>query len=81
MLNNPNWDKTIKLDNFIAWLREQPSDTTYEWESGETCLMGQYLQAAGMHDEQPPMPNWYEHVTLTRPWTFDAALKRAEAIR
>lgn len=76
MLYNPNWDNGL-LD-IIAWLRTKPADQCYDWSNGESCPMAQYLEATGQIENG--MPDWYINLTLTRPWTFGAALQRAESL-
>jgi hypothetical protein len=68
--------KLSELDRFILWLREKPLNQTYNWSDGEACLMAQYLADTGQ--EENGMPDWYGRITLQRPWTFAAALQRAE---
>jgi hypothetical protein len=69
-------NKLSELDKFTNWLRQQPADKTYDWNDGENCLMAQYLQDTGQQENG--MPEWYGRVTLQRPWTFSAALARAQ---
>lgn len=77
------------LDAFIAWLKTKPASQEYYWPDPEGCAMGQYRaylrKDLGILDEYMPCallltsgPNSY-YVSCNRtPWTFGAALKRAE---
>ena len=73
--------KLSELDNFTAWLREQPADQTYNWFDPQQCVMAQFLAPSKQTVLTKPLPDWYERVTQQHPWTFGAALKRAEALQ
>lgn len=75
MLNNPDWYQGV-----LDWLRQQPADGTYQWQHPMHCLIGQFLAATGQVREAidyTEMPD-YRRITETKPWTFGAALRRAE---
>jgi hypothetical protein len=95
MLWNKDWEKThIKADPFsleslIAWVEKQPADTSYNWDSCEDCLVGQYVRAVTGSDspsgeviyrELFPDLDTYFAVCAEAPWTFGAALDRARRI-
>lgn len=64
------------------WLRNQPSDQEYVWSDPVFCLMGRYLADNGScwgEQGYSDMPN-YEVIAGQKPWTYGAALGRAEAL-
>ena len=78
MLNNPNWSKGV-----LDWLRQQPADSSYDWNHPDHCVIGQYLAAKGQKREgidYTEMPH-YREIAAAEPWTFGAALERALAVR
>jgi hypothetical protein len=80
------------LLSVIAWLKTKDPEQHYSFmcTSGK-CLFSQYLQSQG-YDPDPCGDNdtlapWralhqaYYSVAMNTPWTFGAALERAEAMR
>jgi hypothetical protein len=67
----------------INWLRQQPPDEEYIWQDPVKCLMGRYLKAngsrwgEGAYSEMP----YYDAIAHEKPWTYGAALERAEALQ
>jgi len=64
------------------WLRNQPSDQEYVWSDPVFCLMGPYLADNGScwgEQGYSDMPN-YEVIAGQKPWTYGAALGRAEKV-
>ena len=86
---NPDWKaKQLKLqslmtsDALTAWLRTQPDDGEYQWTDPVNCLMGKYLADHGVawgDTGYSDMPG-YHQIAAQRPWTFGAALGRAEQL-
>jgi hypothetical protein len=75
MLNNPNWSKDV-----VDWMRRQPADADYDWQHPDRCIVGRFLAAKGLARQAvdyAEMPHYHE-ITEPKPWTFGAALKRAE---
>lgn len=78
-------DNTALLnpDSLVDWLRQQPPDGEYIWQDPVFCMMGRYLAD---HDSRwgefsySEMPN-YDAIAGKKPWTFGAALERAEALK
>jgi len=74
----------LDSDKLIAWLRTQPPDEEYVWQDPVYCLMGRYLASEGSHwgefSYSAAMPHYHE-IAETKPWTFGAALQRAEALK
>ena len=96
MLYDPKWKKPtdiFSLESLIAWLEQQPSNTSYNWYEPRSCLVCMYLQDATGESEPWYLPNHeskkysdvfpthdlYLKVGGTLPWTFGAALNRARA--
>lgn len=83
MLQNPAWDRPnlYRNETLKAWLRKQPADGVYDFQSASWCLMGQYFDACGCPHERTyyDMPNYLE-IASAKPWTFGDALKRLEAV-
>lgn len=49
MLNNPNWDKSImSVESLATWLDRKPTDETYKYTDGTSCLLFQYFTDMGM---------------------------------
>jgi hypothetical protein len=70
------------LDALTGWLRKQPPDQGYIWQDPVYCLMGEYLRDNGAswgERSYSDMPH-YEEIAAEKPWTFGAALERAEAL-
>ena len=75
MLNNPNWSEGV-----LDWLRQQPADGGYNWQHPDRCVVGRFLAAHGRSRENidyTEMPD-YRRIAEPKPWTFGAALRRAE---
>jgi len=73
----------LTTNSLIEWLRQQPADGEYVWSDPVFCMMGRYLADhgsqwgdVGYHD----MPH-YEEIASVKPWTYGAALERAEALK
>jgi hypothetical protein len=83
MLYDPKWD-LMTLENLIAWLEVQPTDGTYDWRCPEGCLIAHYLT-----DRLGALPEYSTHlyqsmphyhaIAAHEPWTFGAALERANS--
>jgi hypothetical protein len=73
----------LDADKLIAWLRQQPPDEEYIWSDPVFCLMGRYITDVGTpadlyaYSEMPA----YREIAEVKPWTFGAALQRAEALK
>jgi hypothetical protein len=81
MLSKPE-HPPLTIDALASWLRTQPPDQTYVWSDPVFCMMGQYLAA---HDSswgatQYSLMPGYEEIAAEKPWTFGAALERAEKL-
>jgi hypothetical protein len=64
------------------WLRGQPGDGEYVWSDPVFCLMGRYLadnESRWGEVQYSDIPH-YEEIAGEKPWTFGAALERAEAL-
>jgi len=72
----------LTLDVLIPWLRRQPADGEYIFQDPVYCMMGRFLADHGscwgevMYSDLPD----YEVIAGSKPWTFGAALKRAEVL-
>ena len=73
----------LTTEALVSWLRKQDPDQEYIWSDPAFCMMGKYLSdhnsswgAVGYSE----MPSYYE-IASPKPWTFGAALKRAEALK
>jgi hypothetical protein len=78
------------LGGLIAWLRTKPSHGRYDFDDLEgQCLMGQYMAHCGIvwdsnsinyyRTVKKTFPDYEDSLVLaTHPWTFGAALKRAQ---
>jgi hypothetical protein len=70
----------MDLGRFVEWLRGQRMNEEYIWQDPVKCLVGRYLAAHGSrwgevaYSELP----FYEEVAGVKPWTYGAALGRAE---
>src|SRR4249920_212780 len=65
-----------------GWLRKQDPDKEYVWSDPVFCLMGNYLVDNGAfwgERAYSDMPH-YEEIAKEKPWTYGAALERAEAL-
>lgn len=66
----------------IAWLKTKPADDKYYWPSCTDCLLGIYCRERGIRDvrftEICGGVLAYHYIAASQPWTFGAALRRAE---
>ena len=72
----------MNTDKLTEWLRKQNPDEEYVWSDPVHCLMGKYLadnDSMWGKFAYSEMPNYYE-IAQEKPWTFGAALERAEAL-
>ncbi len=93
MLHDPK--KHLCLVDMIDWLEAQPPEGKYAWNCTRTCLVAQYIKARtgaksafdvvgyeqifpGMNTVEQ-MDN-YHLVSAALPWTFGAALERANKL-
>jgi hypothetical protein len=70
------------IDALTGWLRKQPPDGEYVWSDPVYCLMGKYLadnDACWGERAYSDLPH-YEEIAGEKPWTYGAALERAEAL-
>lgn len=80
MLYNPKWHEGI-----LDWARQQPADGSYDYANCNNCFVGQYLAAKGIDNradglKYSDMPH-YRDIAEALPWTFGAAVARAEALK
>ena len=81
MLAKPDHPE-LTIEALVKWLRTLPPDETYIWSDPVFCMMGQYLLAhdstwgAAQYSEMPG----YAEIAAEKPWTFGAALERAEKL-
>jgi hypothetical protein len=84
------------LTGFIAWLRTKPPHNRYDFDDCEgECVLGQYMTHCGIEWKiaRTCLPTYAETVArvfglgggdqavlANRPWTYGAALKRAERL-
>lgn len=98
MLYDPNWQQTKPdwrtLESLIAWLKAQPADRRYDYESATECLLAQYLRdheplflAVGPWEasfvkgdgvRSERLPRGFDGISRYGRKTFGAALKRAQ---
>ncbi len=93
MLHDPK--KNLSLVDMIDWLEAQPPEGEYAWNSTRSCLVAQYIKARtgaktafdviGYEQIFPGMNvseqlRNYQRVGSTLPWTFGAALERANKL-
>ena len=91
MLYNHKWSITPSLDGFIAWLREQDPNETYDYWSCAKCACDQYADSIRSYGW---VSSWYDRELVqnlnmisrgptceSKDWTFGAALARALAYR
>jgi hypothetical protein len=76
-------NELLDTDKLTGWLKNQPPDGEYVWSDPVFCLMGRYLADNGsewgaMQYSDLPL---YEEIAKEKPWTFGAALERAEALK
>ena len=81
----------FSLDGLIAWLEQQPGETTYNFnDCCGLCLLSQYVTARlgrySSGDDYCRMAdvggfNVIQRLAGEEPWTFCAALQRARALR
>ena len=75
-------DTALTAQNLVKWLRQQRPEEEYIWQDPTFCLVGRFL-----HDHNScwgtvaysDLPN-YEAIAQPKPWTFGAALARAERL-
>jgi hypothetical protein len=82
-MNETDKAKLLNPDALTSWLRKQDPDKGYVWSDPVFCLMGSYLADNGAlwgEFAYSEMPNYHE-IAQAKPWTFGAALERAEAIK
>jgi hypothetical protein len=82
MLDKTKTTTLYTPDALIQWLRKQRADEEYVWSDPIFCMMGRYLADNGStwgEASYSDMPG-YDEIANTKPWTFGAALKRAEAL-
>ena len=81
----------FSLDGLIAWLRTQPGETFYDWDSDD-CLLCRYLIAQGVDPGRPKSgqsPTYRRIAVVTESLaasfygktTYSAALARALALK
>lgn len=76
-------NEKLTTNALIAWLRQQPADAEYVWQDPVFCMMGRYLADNGScwgEVAYSDLPG-YEQIAGEKPWTFGAALARAEALQ
>lgn len=76
-------DELMTIDKLTGWLKDQPPGGEYVWSDPVNCLMGKYLAAhdiewgTGAYSEMPE----YHWIAAAQPWTFGAALARAQELK
>jgi hypothetical protein len=73
----------LNTEALTEWLRKQNPDEEYVWSDPVYCMMGRYLADNGSSwgaVQYSVMPG-YEEIAAEKPWTFGAALERAEALK
>jgi hypothetical protein len=92
MLYDPKWEKTetkadpYSVHNLIAWLEQQPADSTYDYDDCHGgCLLGQFWASIGhawgrgqIYLDAPG--DMGIRVAAPHPRTFGGALQRARAL-
>ena len=77
----------LTTESLIAWLETMPAQETYDYTDCKgVCLYSQYMVAHGVPHERCFEGeenakfgyHVYRHVAVQRPWTFGAALSRAQ---
>lgn len=72
----------LTIEALVTWLRTQPAEKTYIWSDPVFCAVGQYLADHGSSwgaVNYSEIPGYYE-IAAEKPWTFGAALERAEKL-
>jgi hypothetical protein len=72
----------LTVEALVTWLRTQPAEDTYIWQDPAFCMMARYSSEHGSSwgaYSYSKMP-YYHAIAETKPHTFGAALKRAEAL-
>jgi hypothetical protein len=72
----------LNAERLTNWLRKQDPGEEYIWSDPVFCLMGRYLADNGSawgEMQYSNMPH-YTEIAAEKPWTFGAALERAEAL-
>lgn len=99
MLYDPKWEHTkvdpLTLPALVAWLELQPAQKIYCYTSPGSCLLAQYLKAAGYRnplvsrnlttdgwriEDSIPVPDIFHDIAIKHPRTFGAALNRARSV-
>ncbi len=73
----------LNAERLTNWLRKQPPDGEYVWSDPVHCMMGKYLadnESRWGEVQYSDMPH-YEEIAGEKPWTFGAALERAEKLQ
>lgn len=87
MLYNPKWSTTPSFDGFIAWLREQDPNETYNYfDCDGECVVGRYLGSLGiawvnMVTMETDFYLSVDRIACKTPHTFGAALTCALTYR
>lgn len=78
LAKNPN-----SLENFTAWLRQQPASASYDWTDCKKCAVGNYLKATtdgityrAYVDFVYQTEGWQSNYGYDEPWTYGALLER-----
>jgi hypothetical protein len=72
----------LTVEMVVSWLRRQEPDEEYIWSDPVFCLMGRYLADHGSSwgaVDYRALPH-YEEIAQAKPWTYGAALERAERL-
>jgi hypothetical protein len=72
----------LNAERLTNWLRKQDPTEEYVWSDPVYCMMGKYLYDNGSNwgaVQYSDMPH-YEEIAGEKPWTFGAALERAERL-
>ncbi len=48
MLYSPKWSEN--LNDFLAWVEQQPANEPYNWANSQNCACGQYAKAIGKEE-------------------------------
>jgi len=71
-------------DELVDYLKTKDPNGEYVWQDPVFCLMGNFYRDRGLQGWgeviYSDMPN-YDAIAGTKPWTFGAALTRAEALK
>jgi hypothetical protein len=81
MMREPS-KELLDWGRLVEWLRGEDGGEEYIWQDPVRCLVGRYLAARGSgwgyfsYGELP----FYEEIAGVKPWTYRAALGRAEQV-